>query len=137
MLSWFRIHAARIAATAIIALSSVGLSAVSPHVDDCHDAGCMAMVVDHDAAAHVFSAPPAPGAAPLHCLVCHLVRSFRLRAEAPRGVHASGRRVVQPFTSSSSHLRCLRLRRSFRPGLRLRSGSKRNHRLLRFPDPMS
>ncbi len=82
MLSWFRIHAARIAATAIIALSSVGLSAVSPHVDDCHDAGCMAMVVDHDAAAHVFSAPPAPGAAPLHCLVCHLVRSFRLRAEA-------------------------------------------------------
>ncbi|MDA1184858.1 MAG: hypothetical protein O2930_09470 [Acidobacteria bacterium] len=82
MLSWFRVHAGRIAVTAIIALTSVGLSAVSPHVDDCHDAGCLAFAVDHDAAAHVIAAPPTADDAPLHCLVCHLVRSFRLGAEA-------------------------------------------------------
>lgn len=82
MLSWFRVHASRIAVTAIIALTSVGLSAVSPHVDDCHDAGCLAFAVEHDAAAHVIGAPPAADHAPLHCLVCHLVRSFRLGAEA-------------------------------------------------------
>lgn len=82
MLYWFRVHAGRVAIAAIIALTSVGLSAVSPHVDDCHDAGCMALAVDHDASAHVISAPPADDAIPPHCLVCHLVRSFRLQAEA-------------------------------------------------------
>ena len=81
MLSWFRVHTDRIAIAAIIALASVGLSAVSAHVDDCHDAGCSAMAVDHDAAAHVFTAPPSAGTPPLHCLVCHL-RSFRLGAGA-------------------------------------------------------
>jgi hypothetical protein len=82
MLSWFRVHASRIAATAIIALTSVGLSAVSPHVDDCHDAECLAFAVDHDAAAHVIAAPPTAADAPQHCFVCHLVRSFRLGAAA-------------------------------------------------------
>lgn len=82
MLHWFRVHAARVAIAAIVALTSVGLAAVSPHVDDCHDARGMAVAVDHDAAAHVIGAPPANDAAPLHCLVCHLVRSFRLQAEA-------------------------------------------------------
>jgi len=82
MLHWFRVHAARVAIAAIIALISVGLSAVSPHVDDCHDAGCLAMAVDHDAAAHVIAAPPADDITPPHCLVCHLVRSFRLQVEA-------------------------------------------------------
>jgi len=82
MLSWFRVNASRIAVTAITALTSVGLSAVSPHVDDCHDAGCFAFAVDHDAAAHVIAASPKSDDAPQHCLVCHLVRSFRLGAEA-------------------------------------------------------
>ena len=106
MLYWFRIHAARIALTAIIALSSVGLSAVSPHVDDCHDAGCMAMVVGHDAAAHVFVAPLATAAPPLHCLVCHLVRSFRLRAEgrivSTPAADAGTAVHIQPFTPPAS-----------------------------------
>ena len=82
MLCWFRVHARRIAVTAIIALTSVGISAASPHVDDCHDAGCLAFVVEHDAAAHVIGAPPTAADAPLHCLVCHMVRSLRLGAEA-------------------------------------------------------
>ena len=83
MLCWFRVHASQIAVTAIISLAAVGVSAVSPHVDDCHDAGCWAMAVEHDAAAHRIGAPPmGTDAHPLHCLVCHWVRSFRPRAEA-------------------------------------------------------
>ena len=83
MLYWFRVHASRIAVTAIISLGALGVSVVSPHVDDCHDAGCRAVAVDHDASAHAFGAPPtATDAPPLHCLVCHLARSFRPRAEA-------------------------------------------------------
>ena len=83
MLSWFRVHASRIAVAAITSLAAVGVSAVSPHEDDCHDAGCGAVAVEHDASAHIFGAPPTgANAHPLHCLVCHFVRSFRPRAEA-------------------------------------------------------
>ncbi|MBI2828044.1 MAG: hypothetical protein HYX77_02070 [Acidobacteria bacterium] len=83
MLRWFRIHASRIAITAIVSLAAVGVSSISPHEDDCHDAACWAVAVEHDAAAHRFDAPPAgTGAHPLHCLVCHWVRSFRPRTEA-------------------------------------------------------
>ena len=83
MLGWFRVRASRIAVTAIISLATVGVSAGSPHEDDCHDAGCREMVVEHNAAAHRFGAPPT-GADdhPLHCVICHWVRSFRPRAEA-------------------------------------------------------
>jgi len=83
MLRWFRVHASRIAITAIISLATVGVSAVSPHEDDCHDAACRAMAVEHDADAHRIGAPPmGTDAHPLHCLVCHWVRSFRPRTEA-------------------------------------------------------
>ena len=83
MLRWFRVQASRIAITTIISLAAVGVSAVSPHEDDCHDAACRAMAVEHDAAAHRFGAPPmGADAHPLHCLVCHWVRSFRPRTES-------------------------------------------------------
>ena len=83
MLGWFRVHASRIAVTAITSLAGVGVSAVSPHVDDYHDAGCSAVVVDLDASAHAVGGPPTGAEAhALHCLVCHLVRSFRPLAEA-------------------------------------------------------
>jgi len=83
MLRWFRVHASRIAVTAIIALAAVGVSTFSPHEDDCHDAACRAMAVEHDAAAHRIGAPStSTDAPPQHCLVCHLARSFRPRTEA-------------------------------------------------------
>lgn len=83
MLTWFRFHASRIAATAIVSLTTVGGSALTPHQDDCHDAACRAMAVEHNAAAHRMAASPTgTDAHPQHCLVCHLVRSFRPRAEA-------------------------------------------------------
>ena len=83
MLRWFRVHASRIAITAIVSLAGVGTSAISPHEDDCHDAACRAMAVEHDAAAHSIGAPPmGTDAHPLHCLVCHWARSFRPRTEA-------------------------------------------------------
>ena len=107
MLRWFRVHASRIAITAIISLATVGVSAVSPHEDDCHDAACRAMAVEHDADAHRIGAPPmGTDAHPLHCLVCHWVRSFRppteskvlstLAADAGTAAH------VEIFTAAAS-----------------------------------
>jgi len=64
-------------------LAAVGASAVSPHEDDCHDAACRAMAVQHDATAHSMGAPPTGADThPLHCLVCHWVRSFRPPTES-------------------------------------------------------
>jgi hypothetical protein len=73
---WFRVHASRVAAAALLSLAFVGLSAAGPHEDDCHD-GCQPMAVEHDASAHRITAPAAPDDHPLHCLVCHWARSFR------------------------------------------------------------
>ena len=83
MLCWFRAHASLIATMAMVSLATLGASAVSPHVDDCHDSACLAMVVEHDAAAHRIAAPSAgDDVHPLHCLVCHWLRSFRPQTEA-------------------------------------------------------
>jgi len=78
MLSWFRSRASGVAATLLLSLATLGVSASLPHEDDCHDAGCRAIVVEHDAAAHRIAAPSTSAAPhPLHCLVCHWTRSFR------------------------------------------------------------
>jgi len=105
MLQWCRFRAARVAATTLVWLIAVGGAAVAPHEDDCHDAACRAIAVDHDASAHRVGAPSADESHPLHCLVCHWVRAFRPRAEA-RFVSAvaaeSGVRIpVQVFEISS------------------------------------
>lgn len=91
MLRWFRVRAPRIAAVTILWMVVVGGSAVTPHEDDCHDAACGSVAVEHDAAAHRIGAAPAGDEAhPLHCLVCHWVRAFRPRTEA---------RIVSTLTS--------------------------------------
>jgi hypothetical protein len=78
---WFRLHASRIATVAMLSLVSVGLSSAGPHQDDCHE-GCQPFAVEHDASAHHVTAPAGADDQPLHCLVCHWTRSFRLRTEA-------------------------------------------------------
>lgn len=61
----------------------MGASVVSPHEDDCHDAACRTIAVEHDASAHRMGAPQEGAEAPpLHCLVCHATRSFRQRTDA-------------------------------------------------------
>lgn len=83
MLQWFRARASSIAVAAILSMAAVGGSAVVPHEDDCHDAACAAIYVEHNAAAHrVGTAQTETDNHPLHCLVCHWVRAFRPRAEA-------------------------------------------------------
>lgn len=83
MLQWFRIRAPRVAAITLVWLVAVGGVAVAPHEDDCHDAACSALVIEHDAAAHRVGAPSSDSDGhPLHCLVCHWVRAFRPRTEA-------------------------------------------------------
>jgi hypothetical protein len=79
---WFHVHASRIAIAAIISLAALGASSLSPHDDDCHDAACGAVYVEHDASAHRITAPSAVDADAPHCLVCHWARSFRLRTDA-------------------------------------------------------
>jgi len=83
MLQWFRLRAAPVAATTLVWMTAVGGAAVAPHEDDCHDAACRAIAVEHDASAHRMGAAPADDESqPLHCLVCHWVRALRPRAEA-------------------------------------------------------
>jgi hypothetical protein len=90
----------------MVSLAATGASAVSPHVDDCHDSACLAMAVEHDADAHHMVAPPAgDDLQPLHCLVCHWLRSFRPRTEArvlPTSVAETGTLLhVEFFTASA------------------------------------
>ena len=75
-MQWFRAHRARIAAVTMVWMAIVGASAVVPHEDDSHDT--YAFAVAHDHSAHrVEAAGSDAGGHPLHCLVCHWVRSFR------------------------------------------------------------
>jgi hypothetical protein len=80
---WFRIHASQIATAAILSLAATGVSAATPHQDDCHDAACHPIAVEHDASAHRIAAPVAAADqhAP-HCLACHWARSFRPHTES-------------------------------------------------------
>ena len=82
MLKWFRLRAPRIAAVALLSIIAMGASFGTSHAADCHDVACSPGLVAHDASAHAFrSAQPGGGSHPLHCLVCHWVRSFRPHAE--------------------------------------------------------
>ncbi len=82
MLQWFRVQAARVAAATLVWMMAAGGAAVAPHEDDCHDAACSPIVVEHDASAHRVGAPSVEDDGhPLHCLVCHWVRAFRPRTE--------------------------------------------------------
>jgi hypothetical protein len=79
-MDWFRLRAFGIAATLLLSLAALHVSVSSPHGDDCHDAGCIATIVEHDAAAHRAEAPSTTvDSRPLHCLVCHWAQSFRPR----------------------------------------------------------
>jgi hypothetical protein len=83
MLSWFRLQAPRIAAVAMCSLASAGLSAVTPHADDCHDTACGLIGVQHNEDDHRFETVPAAVDQDFHCLVCHWTRSFRAPVATP------------------------------------------------------
>jgi hypothetical protein len=83
MLHWFRAKASSIAVTAMLSMAVVSGAAVVPHEDDCHDAACRAIAVEHNPSAHrVGTTPVDDNNHPLHCLVCHWVRAFRPNTEA-------------------------------------------------------
>jgi hypothetical protein len=83
MLQWFRDRAARVALGTLAWMIAVGGAAVAPHANDCHEAACHAVIVEHDASAHRVGAPSVDADIhPLHCLVCHWVRAFRPQTEA-------------------------------------------------------
>jgi hypothetical protein len=106
MLQWFRAYAARIAAITTLWMAVVGASTVVPHDDDSHDTYA-AMAVDHDPSAHrVRPAQPTDEQHPLHCVVCHWVRSFRphveWRAAAPASADAGISLPLQRFSISAT-----------------------------------
>ncbi len=73
---WFRARAAHIAAVAMVWMALVGASAIVPHDDDSHET--YAFATTHDHSAHRIEAAGSDADShPLHCLVCHWVRSFR------------------------------------------------------------
>jgi hypothetical protein len=116
VLSWFRSRARALAALVFVSLAAFGASTLKPHEDDCHDSACLSTFVVHDAAAHSWQ-----GAAshdddhPLHCVVCHWIRSFKpalavtqflapSTADAPR-VHARFVAAPPSFPAAQPPLR--------------------------------
>jgi hypothetical protein len=106
MLYWFRIRASRIAALATVALTTAVGSSIMPHEDDCHDAACRPIAVEHDASAHRITIPDGADSHAPHCLACHWARSFRPRPESrilPTPAAEAGITVhVEYFTAAVS-----------------------------------
>ena len=85
MLKWFRLSQRCTAVVVLASLASLGISLAGPHDDECHDAECFGAIV-HDASDHQIAADSSRDEAPpLHCVVCHWARSFRLHSETVFG----------------------------------------------------
>jgi hypothetical protein len=104
MLHRFRERSAHVAAALVVLLAMAG----APHsADPGHDADHGIVLVAHDESAHrVRPAASGTDTRPLHCLVCHLSRSFRPRTEtrtisAP-AVRAGGRIHIEFFADPSA-----------------------------------
>lgn len=76
MLAWSRVKARAIGTLLFVSLATLGASTALPHPDDCHHA-CVASLLPHDPADHSIQGPSAPDQHPLHCIICHWIRTFR------------------------------------------------------------
>ena len=81
MLKLVRARTSSVAAALLVSLLSLQL----PHPADAdHDSHGSLALFAHDPSSHaVRDALPEDDAPPLHCVVCHLARSFRPQANAP------------------------------------------------------
>ena len=80
MLKVVRARTSSVAAALLVSLLSLQL----PHTaDEDHDSHASAVLFAHDPSTHAVG-NPAPGneAPPLHCVVCHIARSFRPQTAA-------------------------------------------------------
>ena len=75
MVQWFRERARTVAASVLVALAVLSLSAALPHADDCHG-DCEPIVGTHSAESHHVGAPSSHEPHQ-HCAVCHWVRAVR------------------------------------------------------------
>ena len=80
MLTFVRARTSSVAAALLVSLLSLQL----PHPADAdHDSHGALALFAHDPSSHaVRDALPHDAAPPLHCVVCHLARSFRPQADA-------------------------------------------------------
>lgn len=115
MMPWVRAGRRWLAAVVLTLLSSAGAWSLVDHATPGHDDGHRAVVV-HDASAHVYrSAVPAADEHPLHCVLCHVVRSLRPLPETSHAfvpvatirlpINASGVVVAQVFPAAQPPLR--------------------------------
>lgn len=80
MLTGMRARSPSIAVAVLLAFAVASTAqAVAAHGTEDHDAGCAPVAaIAHDESAHTLDSPGADGRHPLHCLVCHWARTFRL-----------------------------------------------------------
>jgi hypothetical protein len=77
MLHQIRRHLRVLAAAVLVSVSALGAWSSLAHRLDCHDAECLPVAVEHDAAAHAFRGAPAPESErDVHCVLCHWTRAF-------------------------------------------------------------
>jgi hypothetical protein len=96
MLGWFRRRSRGLAATVLLSLLVMGASLGAPHADDCHDTTCSGLSVAHDESAHrIRAARSSDDRHPLHCAVCHWVRTFSRGAQNAQAVGAPPEQKVR------------------------------------------
>ena len=107
MLAWLRGSARTISGVVLVALTSLLASSITPHEDDCHEGLCGASVFLHDASSHSVQASRDSADHPLHCVICHVGRSFQPSGEsaqhlAPRPTPTLRDQLEVASVSSSS-----------------------------------
>ena len=87
MLIGIRARSSSIAFALLLAFAVTSTAQASAaHGSEDHDTGCApAVAVAHDESAHTLDSPGADGGHPLHCLVCHWARTFRLSTVTGNG----------------------------------------------------
>jgi hypothetical protein len=102
MLKFVRARTSSVAAALLVSLLSLQL----PHTADAdHDSHGSLVLSAHDPSSHALrTTAPADSTPPLHCVVCHIARSFRLQtvgSPLPVPVVSTGTLVhLEPFTAA-------------------------------------
>ena len=94
MLQFVRARTSSVAAALLVSLLSLQL----PHTADAdHDSHGSLVLFAHDPSTHALrGTEPGDGAPPLHCVVCHIARSFRPQTDTPS--------LPVPVVSTGTHV---------------------------------
>lgn len=93
---WLRTRVRGIAAGVLCLLAFAGAVSVA-HETSHHDAACF-VATAHDAAAHAIGPGLGEAGHPLHCVLCHWTRAFRVRPTLITQYEDAAPRVVRTAT---------------------------------------